>query len=223
MCKNKRSECVIGDLKLIPVIPHVIRCLIQRSQVWALSMGNPQKKKCAVGDYFTCFNRLRYWINFLLQLPGLCKYFIFHATADDFFLPQSKGDNTFGTIHPSGRPKISFWGAKVVIWVLVGCEPTHWVQNWLVGCNLRIYMRTLLLEVKGLEGQGQRSRGSMSKVTSTESISKDLGNIGLGQIRFPNKGRMVHIIIHWWNSPCLCSDQSGGSFGQSIVIYLRLN
>ena len=123
----------------------------------------------------------------------------------------------------SRDPSMPSCGAKVVIWVLVGCEPTHWVQNWLVGCNLRIYMRTLLLEVKGLEGQGQRSRGSMSKVTSTESISKDLGNIGLGQIRFPNKGRMVHIIIHWWNSPCLCSDQSGGSFGQSIVIYLRLN
>ena len=44
-----------------------------------------------------------------------------------------------------GRSRMPSWGAKVIIWVLVGCEPTHGVQHWFVGCNSRIDMRTLLL------------------------------------------------------------------------------
>ncbi len=36
------------------------------------------------------------------------------------------GDNTFGNVGLSGRPRMPLWGARVV---LVGYEPTNEVQN----------------------------------------------------------------------------------------------
>ena len=35
----------------------------------------------------------------------------------------------FGSVHLFGRARIPLWCAEVVIWVLVGCEPNHGVQN----------------------------------------------------------------------------------------------
>ncbi len=46
------------------------------------------------------------------------------------------------TVHLTGRPTMPSWGAKVTVWVVVGCEPNYGVQKWLLRWNWRIDMQT---------------------------------------------------------------------------------
>ncbi len=71
-------------------------------------------------------------------------HFKSHKSADYVIIDHKPGEiiRMVASVCLSAHPRMPLWGAKVVIWVLIGCDPTCGEQNRLVGCNSQIDMRT---------------------------------------------------------------------------------